>query len=510
MIIFLRALSKQGPHIPTFSFTMTEPEAEQNQLETESIKASAGTSLFTLPFQVEQLVRQKGAKFTLMVAGESGLGKSTFVRAMFGNEYIVSKSNSETNELMSRDCVIGEERFPSFQTAKLNNSSIPDLVPIHLNVHPTTNVEIYQAFVTENGFTTHLTIVDTPGFGDYTNNQNTWVPIVNYIDEKHRHFMLQEEQPDRSRLLDSRVHVCLYFLAPTNRLSELDLRAMQELNTRVNVIPVIAKADSMTQEELILFKTQIRTALDNLGIKVWNPDDGVCNRSGWPFAIISSSELVLNERGKEVLGRQYRWGTVEIENPEYSDFSSLRDTLFSKGMLDLIHKTNSIHYNNVRRELRLLRLRRALTGCSENSFETPYSHQLVPNECESLGSECGNVRKTCSDHETQNKNHDILTVGEAASSMSGLETLAIISNFGSSFLECERKSKDVLLYQRSGFLKARFDVVARFQQERFDAQAAELENVRDQLNEEVAYTNDINRKLAQEIREMEVSIKKRK
>lgn len=69
--------------------------------------------------------------------------------------------------------------------------------------------------IEEQRFRVNLRIVDTPGFGDYINSYNSWVPVLDYIDNQHENYMRQEQQPDRKEINDMRVHVCLYFILPT-------------------------------------------------------------------------------------------------------------------------------------------------------------------------------------------------------------------------------------------------------------------------------------------------------
>lgn len=60
---------------------------------------------------------------------------------------------------------------------------------------------------------------------------------------------------------DSRVHCCLYFVTPSGHgLKPLDVEFMQRLHEKVNIIPVIAKADTMTPDECSHFKKQVRTS----------------------------------------------------------------------------------------------------------------------------------------------------------------------------------------------------------------------------------------------------------
>lgn len=64
---------------------------------------------------------------------------------------------------------------------------------------------------------------------------------------------------------DTRVHCCLYLLAPTastgNALKTLDLIAMKKLHEKVNLVPVIAKSDTFTKKEVAAFKKRVRRAL---------------------------------------------------------------------------------------------------------------------------------------------------------------------------------------------------------------------------------------------------------
>ena len=103
-----------------------------------------------------------------------------------------------------------------------------------------------------------MTVIDTPGFGDYVNNQDAWLPIAEFLDDQHESYMRQEQQPRRPEKVDLRVHVCLYFIRPTGHtLKSLDIEAMKHLGTRVNLIPVIAKADTLSVADMKAFKLRV-------------------------------------------------------------------------------------------------------------------------------------------------------------------------------------------------------------------------------------------------------------
>jgi Septin len=48
-------------------------------------------------------------------------------------------------------------------------------------------IEITKAELEEKFFSVRLTIVDTPGFGDYVNSKEAWAPIVEFLDDQVPH-----------------------------------------------------------------------------------------------------------------------------------------------------------------------------------------------------------------------------------------------------------------------------------------------------------------------------------
>lgn len=213
--------------------------------------------------------------------------------------------------------------------------------------------------VLERFFRVNLTIVDTPGFGDYVNNNEAWQPIIEFIDDQHESYMRQEQQPRRTEKIDLRVHACLYFIRPTGHtLKPLDVEAMKRLGTRVNLIPVIAKADSLTQADMAKFKRRVRDVIAAQEINIFTPvveeDDPAAAEharnliAAMPFALIGSDRDVQTPDGRVVKGRQYSWGVAEVENDEHCDFKKLRSLLIRTHMLDLIQTTEEVHYEAYR------------------------------------------------------------------------------------------------------------------------------------------------------------------
>ncbi|XP_055109019.2 neuronal-specific septin-3 isoform X3 [Symphalangus syndactylus] len=258
--------------------------------------------------------------------GQSGLGKSTLVNTLFKSQ--VSRKASSWNR---------EEKIPK-----------------------TVEIKAIGHVIEEGGVKMKLTVIDTPGFGDQINNENCWEPIEKYINEQYEKFLKEEVNIARKkRIPDTRVHCCLYFISPTGHsLRPLDLEFMKHLSKVVNIIPVIAKADTMTLEEKSEFKQRVRKELEVNGIEFYpqkefdedledKTENDKIRQESMPFAVVGSDkEYQVN--GKRVLGRKTPWGIIEVENLNHCEFALLRDFVIRTHLQDLKEVTHNIHYETYR------------------------------------------------------------------------------------------------------------------------------------------------------------------
>lgn len=116
-----------------------------------------------------------------------------------------------------------------------------------------------------------MNIVDTPGYGDLVNNNGCWDPILKYIRYQYGAYLHKELTAQRERhIQDSRIHCCLFFIQPTGHaLKPIDIVVLKKLCDVVNVVPVIAKSDSLTLEERQAFKDRIRQEFDFHGLRMY-------------------------------------------------------------------------------------------------------------------------------------------------------------------------------------------------------------------------------------------------
>uniref|UniRef100_H2YCJ6 Septin-type G domain-containing protein n=1 Tax=Ciona savignyi TaxID=51511 RepID=H2YCJ6_CIOSA len=293
-------------------------------------------------------------------AGSSGLGKSTLVNTIFKSK--VSRRQPEED----------------------------------YHTPATIEIKTISHVIEERGILLKLSVTDTPGFGDQVDNTNCWQPIMRHINEQYEKYLNEEISiKRRKRIPDTRVHCCIYFIPPSGHsLRAVDIEVLKRLVEIVNVVPVIAKSDSLTLEERAAFKARIQQQLlehkirvypdlenldsddeievqRNLKVKVslpasrhvylWHSEHLVIGFSlnssrkieelyavhitqeRLPFAVVgsSTSHQVGN---KTVLGRKSGWGVIEVENEAHCEFNHLRNMVIRTNLQDLKEVTAQVHY----------------------------------------------------------------------------------------------------------------------------------------------------------------------
>lgn len=108
------------------------------------------------------------------------------------------------------------------------------------------------------------------------------------------------------------------FLVFNFRLKPLDIEFMKKLHNKVNIVPVIAKADCLTKKEIERLKSRVLKEIENNGIKIYPLPD--CDsdededykeqvrqlKEAVPFAVCGST-TVLEVKGKKVIFLLVLW-----------------------------------------------------------------------------------------------------------------------------------------------------------------------------------------------------------
>ncbi|XP_068782077.1 septin-10 isoform X2 [Struthio camelus] len=286
-----------------------------------SLSLSGHVGFDSLPDQLVNKSIKQGFCFNILCIGETGTGKSTLINSLF-------------------------------------NTNFDD--PVSTHFQPNVRLRARTHELQESNVHLKLTIVNTVGFGDQINKADSYQPIVDYIDAQFEAYLQEELKMKRSLYSyhDTRVHVCLYFISPTGHsLKTLDLLTMKSLDSKVNIIPIIGKADSISKTELQKFKVKLMSELVSNGIQIYQfpTDDETVSKINaimnghLPFAVVGSTEEV-KIGNKMVKARQYPWGIVQVlENENHCDFVKLREMLICTNMEDLREQTHARHYELYRR-----------------------------------------------------------------------------------------------------------------------------------------------------------------
>nr|XP_020016070.1 septin-14 [Castor canadensis] len=268
-----------------------------------------------LPYQLVNRSIQQGFFFNILCVGETGIGKTTLINTLFNTNLKDNKSS----------------HFYSNVGLKVKSYELHE-----------TNVQL------------KLTVVKTVGYGDQINKEASYQPVVDYLDAQFEAYLQEELKIKRSifEYHDSRIHACLYFISPTGHsLKSLDLLTMKNIDSKVNIIPLIAKADTISKSDLQKFKNRIMSELTNSGIRIYQfpSDDETTTHVNpstnglLPFAVVGSMDEV--KVGKRIVrGRHYPWGVLQVENENHCDFVKLRDMLLCTNMEDLKEHTHFHHY----------------------------------------------------------------------------------------------------------------------------------------------------------------------
>lgn len=253
-----------------------------------------------------------------MVLGECGTGKSTFI-----------------NTLCDEDI---------FTT---NRASPAELI-----------LEENTARIYEGGTQISLDITMAPGFGDFIDNKTSTSKIVEFIDKQFEKMLNEECRIQRNtKSKDTRIHAVLYFIRPTGKgLRELDIHCMKELSSRCNLIPIISKADMLTDEERDMNRQLIIDDIKKYDISIYDfstsfddvdEEESKSIMNLVPFALVAGTERKIIDQIEHKV-RNVPHGIIKIDDPEHSDFMILRTCLLGACLQDLKETTHTVFYEKYR------------------------------------------------------------------------------------------------------------------------------------------------------------------
>lgn len=264
--------------------------------------------------QIYNSAKARTWKFNLMIVGEAREGKSTLVQALFRGKISPSQCT---------------------------------------NIDGLTE---YESLIEENKVMLRLRCIETSGFlPDYYKEKLS--PFVEHIEKQFEKYLIDERSKAEHLIDDTRIHCCIY-LIPTNRdrLRPIDIDCMLALHDKVNLIPIIAKADSLpSAEALEQLKQNILDDFEKHKIRYYDflaqtgeSDEETIEcikkaASKFPFALVATDRCEESNGHKKWLLRKPT-GIADIENEQHSDFVPFSKLLIKYCMLDLMDNTHCQHY----------------------------------------------------------------------------------------------------------------------------------------------------------------------
>lgn len=254
--------------------------------EQEEVDTQAGASLQSFPQLVMPSIRMptrrpftiKGkamGKLKVMVAGETGAGKTSFIRSILQ----VCEDIVHFDPLSPP--LADPPRRSKARRERLDLGTTRRIVEIHASTKPYphwwTDLEESRILRRRKSgidevLERNISFVDTPGFTQDSSDKDEMDAVVEYVESLlyQTSSVATLDDVDLLGVVSGSggvlVDVIFYLLTPKNDISK-DIEFMQRLSSLTNVIPVIAKCDTMSSLEIIASKTSLLAGLQTAAIK---------------------------------------------------------------------------------------------------------------------------------------------------------------------------------------------------------------------------------------------------
>ncbi|KAL2074557.1 hypothetical protein VTL71DRAFT_8335 [Oculimacula yallundae] len=219
-------------------------------------------------------------RLKVLIAGDSGIGKTSLIKAIVQTcEDIV-----HVDPLSATPISIPELRRRSSRTKSRRESedlqTTSQITEIYASTrsYPSWWSDLEESRVLrrrksmgDSILERNLCFVDTPGFGSQTSCLECITPVIDYIESQYRKVTTLEDmsQPEMINLLSgnggSQVDVVLYLIS--DKIKPVDIEYMRRLSALTNVIPLVARADTLTSEEISSLKEIIMSEIEAANVR---------------------------------------------------------------------------------------------------------------------------------------------------------------------------------------------------------------------------------------------------
>ena len=290
---------------------------------------AGGIGISNLPNQRYRMPFRRSVDYNIMAIGRNGLGKTTFLNMLLDTNAVTKVTLGESSHATRCTYVYDGRGF----------SAVPrDANSISKGI---ASFQKYVMRVTENGFMVNLTFTEVDHIGGSINNDMCWIPIEAYIRQQLALYREHERSNIKMNMRDPRIHACIFFIDPNPEgLGYLDICIMKRVSRLCNLIPVVAKSDTLSEGALEKCRENIQRALVDNDICVFNQNTEQKTEGMPPYFLVSFSK---NHAGE--YARKYPWGEIHHGLEEAWGFYDLRDILVKKYFCEILESTEILYTN---------------------------------------------------------------------------------------------------------------------------------------------------------------------
>ncbi|CAZ86582.1 unnamed protein product [Tuber melanosporum] len=221
------------------------------------------------------------AKLKVLIAGDSGIGKTSLIKSIVQ----VCEDIVHVDPISSNSCQTGARAGSSYYAinSRSNGDSTKDITEVYASTRPYPHwwselddsrllrKRRSKPGIDDQVIERNLCFVDTPGYGVGTSFLECVEPVVRYVEgqlERTR-AIVGGNSGDLLPLLsgDGTPQVDIVFYAILHRVKPVDIEFIRRLSPFTSVLPILAKADTLTPQKVQNLKLSILNDLRGAGVR---------------------------------------------------------------------------------------------------------------------------------------------------------------------------------------------------------------------------------------------------
>ncbi|RAL60721.1 hypothetical protein DID88_009827 [Monilinia fructigena] len=218
-------------------------------------------------------------RLKVLIAGDSGVGKTSLIKAIVQ----LCEDIVHVDPLSLAPAQASEKRRHSRNKARSGGSDMQTTTQIteiyaSTKAYPTWWAEVDESKILrrrksmgDSVLERNLCFVDTPGYGNKTSCLEVISPVVDYIESQFQKLESKDGMSDSDMIQllggngGSQVDVVFYIIV--NRIKPVDIEYLRRISPMTNVIPLIARSEVLSLEDLASVKRHVLSELQTANIR---------------------------------------------------------------------------------------------------------------------------------------------------------------------------------------------------------------------------------------------------